>query len=307
MKYRLSLLLLPLLLSACGDGESSSDAASLTPQQMYEKGLAFIKPTAEQNASDFAQSLTWIRKAAEQGWLQAQTDLGGLYMYGGRGTSPDGAEALKWFDRAAEQGSKEAEFYIGEIYYKALAGVKGDNEAAIRHWRTAAEAGISEAQQRLGFILAQQQQSFAEGLTWLKRAATEGSAQGKAEAARDLGNIYARGKGGMVPDMKEAARWYATAAEEGDARSQHIYALMLLAGDPIEQDEKAGMFMLRRAASRDYLPAMAEFIRRLRNAPNATKEELQEAEAWNKRLTELQEKRSKQKQGSAQASPRAAE
>ncbi len=285
----LPLLLLPLLLAACGDRESTETSA-LSAQEMYEKSRALIKPNIEHEASDFAQSYEWLHRAAEAGWLQAQTDLGGLYMYGGKELRANGAEALKWFSRAAEQGSKEAEFYIGELYYKAISGVKGDNAEAIRHWRVAAEAGIEEAQQRLGAILAQEQKTFAEGLSWLRRAATEGSASGRAEAARDLGNIYARGKGGIVPDMAEAARWYSIAAEAGDVRAQHIYALMLLEGEPMAQDEKAGMFMLRRAASRDYLPAMAEFIRRLRNNPNATEEEQKEAEAWNERLAELLKK-----------------
>ncbi len=289
MKFPLPLLLLPLLLTACGDRESA-EASALSAQEMYEKSRALIKPNIEHEASDFAQSYMWLHRAAEAGWLQAQTDLGGLYMYGGKELKANGTEALKWFTCAAEQGSKEAEFYIGELYYKAI-GVQGDNAEAIRHWRVAAEAGIEEAQQRLGFLLAQEQKTFSEGLVWLRRAATEGTAAGKAEAARDLGNIYARGKGGIVPDMAEAARWYGIAAEAGDVRAQHIYALMLLEGEPMAQDKKAGMFMLRRAASRDYLPAMAEFIRRLRNNPDATEEEKKEAEAGNERLGELLKKR----------------
>ncbi len=66
------------------------------------------------------------------------------------------------------------------------------------------------------------------------------------------------------------------------------------------------MCLLRRAASRDFLPAMAEFIRQLRNAPEATAQQLQEADAWNKRLMELQEKQREQMQAAPQpASPAA--
>ncbi len=293
MKNRLPLLLLlPLLLPACKDGGGAADAsAQLTPQEMYEKGRALLKPNVEHNASEFAQALEWTRRAAEAGWRQAQTDLGGIYMYGGKGISADGPKALNWFTRAAAQGSKEAEFYIGEIYYKGLGGIAGNNTEAMKHWRIAAEAGIAEAQQRLGFLLVQQEKSFNEGLAWLKRAATEGHAEGKAEAALNLGNIYASGKAGVAASMEEAARWYALAAEEGNVRAQHVYALMLLEGTPVAQDVKEGMFQLRRAASRDYLPAMAEFIRRLRNAPDATEEQLKEAEAWNNRLEELLRKK----------------
>ncbi len=307
MKRRLPLLLLPsLLLVCCREGEEETPSA-LSPQEMYEKGRALLQPNVERNASDFAKALDWTRKAAEAGWRQAQTDLGGLYMYGGKGVSINGPEALRWFTRAAEQGSKAAEFYLGELYFRGLGGVKADDEAAIRHWRAAAEAGIAEAQQRLGYMLAQQRETFSEGLAWLKRAATEGTASGKAEAACNLGNIYATGKAGVQANMEEAARWYSIAAEEGDAKAQHVYALMLLTGDPVARDAEKGMFLLRRAASQDYLPAMADFIRRLRHAPDATAEQLKEAEAWNERLEKLMMERRTKTPAAAQPQPQAAE
>ncbi len=290
MFHRLSpLLLLSLLLTACKE-DSSQEPTDLSPQEMYERGRALLQPNVEQSASDFAQALEWTRKAAEAGWRQAQTDLGGLYMYGGKGVEVDGAKALDWFSRAAAQGSPEAEFFIGDLYRHGL-GVKADMQEAMKHWRRAAEQGVAEAQQRLGHQLVLHTQTFSEGLEWLKLAATQGKALGKANAACDLGTIYAKGMGGVAPDMQEAARWFAIAAENGNAQAQHIYALMLLVGDPIAQDEEAGMFMLRRAASQEHLPAMAEFIRRLRNAPHATEEQRQEAEAWNTRLEELLKKR----------------
>ncbi len=283
------LLLLPATLICCDEG-SDGKTAPLSPQEMYEKGRSFLKPNIEQGASDFAKALEWTRKAAEAGLQRAQTDLGGLYMYGGKGISIDGAEALKWFSRAAAQGSRESEVFIGDIYQKGL-GVKADIATAMEHWRVAADAGIAEAQQRLGHELVRHPRTFSEGLNWLKKAALEGVANGKAAAACDLGTIYARGHGGIKPDLQEAARWYSIAAEEGNAAAQHVYGIMLLTGEPVTQDEKAGLFMLRRAASQDYLPAIADFIRYLRNAPNATDGQKKEAEAWNQRLEELQEKR----------------
>ncbi len=301
MRYRLPLLLLlPFLLTACSDEEGREVTEGMTPQEMYEKGRALLKPNIEQNASDFTRALELTRKAAEGGWRQAQTDMGWLFMNGGKGITINHAQALEWFNKAAAQGSKEAEYFIGELYYRGLDGIKGDNEEAMKHWRIAAEAGIAEAQQRLGFLLSQQEATFSEGLQWLRRAATEGAARGKAEAALNLGNIYAAGKAGVTANLEEAARWYALAAEEGNARAQHVYALMLLEGQPLAQDIEAGMFMLRRAASQDYLPAMAEFINRLRNKVNATAEELREAEAWNARLEELLRKRRAGAEGKAE-------
>ncbi len=306
MRHRLPLLLLPLFLFGCGEEDTAESPAPLSPQEMYEKGRALLKPNAEQNASDFAQALSWTRRAAEAGWKQAQTDLGGLYMYGGKGVTVDGAEALKWFTRAAEQGSSEAEVFIGDLYKQGL-GVRADMGEAVKHWRVAAEAGIGEAQQRLGHELVRQPGKFSEGLEWLKQAATKGLDRGKANAASDLGTIYARGLGGVKPDMQEAARWYAIGAEGGNAEAQHIYAIMLLTGDPIEQDVKTGEFMLRCAASQDYLPAIAHFVLYLRQAPNATPEQKKEADAWEARQRELMMKRRTQAAPAAQPQPHAAQ
>ena len=68
--------------------------------------------------------------------------------------------------------------------------------------------------------------------------------------------------------------------------AQHVFAEMLLLGDPVEQDEKRGLAMLRMAAGQDYKPAMARLINILRNSKNA-KESENEAAAWDARLQEL--------------------
>ncbi len=288
-RLALPLLLLPLVLPACDDAAESFSSAQLSAQEMYEKGRALMKPNVEHAASDAKQALSWIQQAAEGGLARAQLDLGGLYMYGGKEIKADGAKAMEWFQKAAAQGNREAEYFIGELYLTGQ-GVAADAKKAVEHWRIGAEAGIAEAQQRLGITLAQSAETFDEGLAWLLKAASEGTGNGQRDAAAELGNIYARGKGGVQQSMEEAARWYAVAAEGGSVKAQFIYALLLLDGDIIPQNREKGMMMLRLAASSDYLPAMSEFIRQLRTDPAATPGQLEEAEAWNKRLVELQEK-----------------
>ena len=71
--------------------------------------------------------------------------------------------------------------------------------------------------------------------------------------------------------------------------AQHIFAEMLLLGEPLVKDETRGMAMLRMAAGQDYKPAMARLINILRNGKNA-KEHEKEAEAWDARLRELMSK-----------------
>lgn len=280
-----SFALLLLLLAACED--SPQVQLPRTPQEMYEHAQTLLKPNVQGQQSDFAGALEWTRKAAEAGWLQAQTDLGGLYLSGGRGVDPDPTEAYRWFTKAAAQGSVQSEVFIGMLLYDGQ-GVPQDRAAALQHWRKAADAGIAEAQFRLGRALAQQPETVQEGIALLEKAAREGQSGGVPQAATTLGNLYFRGANGAPQDARKAAAWYAKGAAAGDPLAQWVYAEMLLEGNPVPKDEKRGLAMLRMAAGQDFVPAIGRLINTLRNGEDAAAHE-REAEAWNRRLNELQE------------------
>ena len=61
---------------------------------------------------DYVEALRWYRKATDQGYIQAQNDLGGMY-YEGKGVHQDYAEALRWFRKAAVQGDAAAQYNFG--------------------------------------------------------------------------------------------------------------------------------------------------------------------------------------------------
>ena len=54
-----------------------------------------------------AESIKWIRKAAEQGVAEAQCNLCRSYQTG-IGVTKDFAKAIEWCKKAAEQGHGEA-------------------------------------------------------------------------------------------------------------------------------------------------------------------------------------------------------
>lgn len=90
--------------------------------------------------SDREKSITWFKKAAEQGELLAQIELGDLYRHNrGGGTNPD-REAAKWYQMAADQGDANAEYLIG-TFYEHGTGVAKDAAQASRWYRAAAEQG----------------------------------------------------------------------------------------------------------------------------------------------------------------------
>ena len=55
---------------------------------MYENGQGV--------AQNYAEAVKWYRKAAEQGYAEAQFNLGVMYETG-EGVAQDYAEALKWY------------------------------------------------------------------------------------------------------------------------------------------------------------------------------------------------------------------
>jgi hypothetical protein len=55
---------------------------------------------------DYAEAVRWYRKAADQGYLNAQTILGFMYAQG-QGVPQDYAEAHMWLNLAASRASGE--------------------------------------------------------------------------------------------------------------------------------------------------------------------------------------------------------
>ncbi|MCZ6644068.1 MAG: hypothetical protein O7F71_21040 [Gammaproteobacteria bacterium] len=65
----------------------------------------------------------------------------------------DDAEAVRWFRLAAEQGYADAQFQLGKMF-ELGEGVTGDLDEAARWYRLAGEQGVLLAQYRLGKLFA---------------------------------------------------------------------------------------------------------------------------------------------------------
>lgn len=80
--------------------------AERNPNAAYDLGLRLLRGDGvERNGY---QALQWLRKAGDNGQLQAQLALGRMYLSGFEEMGPDPAEAEAWLARAAAKGSKEA-------------------------------------------------------------------------------------------------------------------------------------------------------------------------------------------------------
>ena len=112
--------------------------------QDFEKGLEAY------DRGDYATALREWRPLAEQGFANAQYDLGLMYKEG-QGVPRDDGEAVAWYRRAAEQGYAEAQNNLGDLYASGR-GVSLDYARAVGWFRKAAEQGDAEAQNNLGVM-----------------------------------------------------------------------------------------------------------------------------------------------------------
>lgn len=64
---------------------------------------------------DRYQAFNWYAKAANQGCISAQFNLGHMYR-NGTGTRQNMQKALEWFEKAANGGDTESQFMAAEMY-----------------------------------------------------------------------------------------------------------------------------------------------------------------------------------------------
>ena len=99
-------------------------------------------------SKDDAESGKWFSKAADQGFTNAQIEIGRA-CYFGRGVVEDKNKAVNWFRKAAEQGSVQGELYLG-ICYKNGDGVPMNADEAVKWLTQAANQNDASAQFELG-------------------------------------------------------------------------------------------------------------------------------------------------------------
>jgi uncharacterized protein len=156
--------------------------------------------------------MDWSRKAAEQGSVEAQRNLGYFYIQG-IGVAADLRQAADWYRKAAEQGDAISQANLG-ILYEGGRGVSKDERMAVEWYRKAAEQGHTSAENNLGSAYENGEgtlQDHAEAAKWYERAARQGDAWGQRNLARLLrdGQILAQ-------SVIQAHAWFnlASAAEE---------------------------------------------------------------------------------------------
>jgi TPR repeat protein len=183
------------------------------------------------------QAIILYRKAAEQGYMEAQRALASMYA-NGEGTPKDDKQAVIWFKKAAEQGDAYSQYVLG-ISYSQGKGVSKDKQESKKWFRKAAEQGDPISQFKLGLML----EDKKESAKWFRKSAK----QGKVESKFFLGLLY-YGTEGVPQDYKQAKRWFQEAAEQNYADAQYMLGLMLYVGKGEPKDHKKAIMWFKKSA-----------------------------------------------------------
>ncbi|MFN7096943.1 MAG: tetratricopeptide repeat protein, partial [Gammaproteobacteria bacterium] len=182
---------------------------------------------------DHAEAKIWYQRAADQGDIRAQNNLGHY-----ENIERQYNKAIKWFQRAADQGHAQAQYNMGTLYENGE-GYDSDIAKAVKYYKLAAAQGHKDALLRLGLIFDFKKHhqniqkiipalptlwqyhdrddtipQYAEVVKWYGCAAE----QGDADAAYRLGKIYAQGIG-VEKNLEEAKKWYELADENGHEKA----------------------------------------------------------------------------------------
>ena len=78
------------------------------PEAQFEIANTF------QSIGDRKSAVTWLMKAAEQGFTRAQVNLGYCYEMGD-GVAKDLDKAAEWYNKAANLGNGEAKYLLNKL------------------------------------------------------------------------------------------------------------------------------------------------------------------------------------------------
>ncbi|MEY3787242.1 MAG: hypothetical protein RLZ75_1449 [Pseudomonadota bacterium] len=200
-------------------------------------GVLFANNTRAEPTPYSSEEVNGIRKAAYQGYADAQQLLGVIYLTG-LGLPQDDTQANVWFRKAAEQGNATAQFMLGLSYIEGNGGVPQDYSQAVAWIHKAAVQGYAVAQYTLGLKYYDGKgvpQDYSQAEIWYRRAAN----QGDENAQNNLGLMYARGEG-VPQDYSQAYMWINLAATKGleNAINSRNVLIKKLTSSQIEEGQR---------------------------------------------------------------------
>ncbi len=118
-KMQLLLSTMPLSQGNCeGFPDIDGDAKGGHPEQQYILAQALLEGWCVRQ--DSRKGLHWLRKAADAGFVYAQTDLGFIILGGKKGIPASPSSAYPYLKKAAEKGVPRAQYSVGYMHQNGV-------------------------------------------------------------------------------------------------------------------------------------------------------------------------------------------
>ncbi|XP_067894818.1 protein sel-1 homolog 1 isoform X2 [Heterodontus francisci] len=223
-------------------GKMYSEGSNVVPQN-NDTAFHYFKKSADMNHE---LALKYFQKAAEQGWVDGQLQLGSMY-YNGVGVKRDYKQALKYFNLASQGGHILAFYNLAQMHAIGSGVIRschtavelfknvcergrwserlmsaynsykeGDTDSALVQYLLLAEQGYEVAQSNAAFILDQKEAKiFGENETYPRALLhwNRAAAQGYTVARIKLGDYHFYGYGTDI-DYETAVIHYRLASEQ---------------------------------------------------------------------------------------------
>ncbi len=204
---------------------------------------------SEHLRNEINQGLHWMGLAAEHEQPAAQLVMG-LCQLVGLGDAVDSSKAWDWIRKAAAQGFAEAEYLLGVAYLTGEDGMEENLLAGLYHLDQAAQHGHAEAKRiadrALQFIMEQPPITRAKAFSNAVQAAQSGDTN----AQYELAERYAEGRGTEL-DNQLALHWYQHAAEGGHLEAMLQAAKRYAQGVGAPENDEQAMHWLGIAKARN--------------------------------------------------------
>ena len=163
----------------------------------------------------------------------------------------DSVKAVEAFQKGVPD--PDATYQLALCYQEGIGIGKDDVEAA-RLYQIAAAKGQGYALTNLGNMYARGEGGLDKSPNEARRCWTLAAEQGVWQAQGVLGRCYLHGQH-VKPDVDEAVKWFRRAADAGDASSQYDLAKLLEDGRHLQRDVKEATRLYQLAADQGFTKA----------------------------------------------------
>ena len=254
--FKLGLCLTALLtFNAEAQGYKSDNSAPLVADAVTETSSGSSAITPQENKDKTPDTLEDLQDKAAKGDVEAQLNLGYMYLYGVNGTNIDYQQAIDYYTQAAEQNSAVAYNNLGSLYFSGI-GTDVNREKAIQYFQKAAELGSHDAAVNLAIIYLgetpQNADNLNKSLELLNQAKKDNTI-----AKYLLGYSYL--KGFMVKvDYRKAFQLIKAAADEAYDEAQFVLADFYIKGRGATKNYNKAVEYLKASAHQGNVDAMMQ-------------------------------------------------